>query len=109
METPVKTFALQHDLPVFQPLKVKEPELYGNYERLLSGNMPDALLVAGSNEMKEAHTKKKVELYFETDIYKASRIIKKMQKLQDHILNLWDEDSALTLGSAGESIKSLSE
>ena len=42
VETPVKTFALQHGLPVFQPLKVKEPE----FVQKLKEWQPDFIVVA---------------------------------------------------------------
>ena len=42
VETPVKTFALQHGLPVFQPLKVKEAE----FVRQLKAWQPDFIVVA---------------------------------------------------------------
>jgi methionyl-tRNA formyltransferase len=42
VETPVKTFALQHGLPVFQPLKVKEPD----FVRQLKEWSPDFIVVA---------------------------------------------------------------
>ena len=42
VETPVKTFALQHGLPVFQPLKVKEPE----FVQKLKAWKPDFIVVA---------------------------------------------------------------
>ena len=42
VETPVKTFALQHGLPVFQPLKVKEPE----FVEKLKEWRPDFIVVA---------------------------------------------------------------
>ena len=42
VETPVKTFALQHGLPVFQPLKVKEPE----FVQKLKEWKPDFIVVA---------------------------------------------------------------
>ena len=42
VETPVKTFALQHGLPVFQPLKVKEPD----FVRQLKEWTPDFIVVA---------------------------------------------------------------
>ena len=42
VETPVKTFALQHGLPVFQPLKVKEPE----FVQKLKAWQPDFIVVA---------------------------------------------------------------
>jgi methionyl-tRNA formyltransferase len=42
VETPVKAFALQHGLPVFQPLKVKEPD----FVRQLKEWSPDFIVVA---------------------------------------------------------------
>ncbi|MBO5992528.1 MAG: methionyl-tRNA formyltransferase [Acidaminococcaceae bacterium] len=42
VETPVKIFALQHDLPVFQPMKVKEPE----FVQKLKEWKPDFIVVA---------------------------------------------------------------
>ena len=42
VETPVKTFALQHGLPVFQPLKVKEPD----FVQQLKEWKPDFIVVA---------------------------------------------------------------
>ena len=42
VETPVKTFALKHGLPVFQPLKVKEPE----FVQKLKAWKPDFIVVA---------------------------------------------------------------
>ena len=42
VETPVKTFARQHGLPVFQPLKVKEPE----FVQKLKEWKPDFIVVA---------------------------------------------------------------
>ena len=42
VETPVKTFALQHDLPVFQPVKIKEPD----FVQKLKEWKPDFIVVA---------------------------------------------------------------
>lgn len=42
VETPVKSFALQHGLPVFQPVKVKDPE----FVQKLKGWQPDFIVVA---------------------------------------------------------------
>lgn len=71
-------------------LKAKCPVIYGNYLKLIKGDKKNPLVFA----------KKKGELevlpqeYFNTDIYKASREIKKMQKLTSNILSLWYENSA---------------
>ena len=42
VEPPVKTFSLQHGLPVYQPLKVKEPE----FVQQLKAWQPDFIVVA---------------------------------------------------------------
>ncbi len=42
VETPVKAFALQHELPVFQPVKVREPE----FVQKLKEWRPDFIVVA---------------------------------------------------------------
>ena len=42
IETPVKSFALQHNLPVFQPVKVKEPEFVARLKEW----KPDFIVVA---------------------------------------------------------------
>ena len=42
VETPVKAFALRHELPVFQPVKVKEPE----FVKKLKEWRPDFIVVA---------------------------------------------------------------
>ena len=46
-ETPVKAFALQHGLPVFQPLKVKEPD----FVRQLKEWNPDFIVVAAFGQL----------------------------------------------------------
>ena len=65
-------------------LKAKCPALYENYRKLLSGKTDNALVVAGNTEIDTTP-----EDYFETDIYKASREIKKMQKVNKGILSTW--------------------
>ena len=40
-------------------------------------------------ESNESEELKKQKLYLETDIYKMSRKVKKMQKLNDGILTVW--------------------
>ena len=66
-------------------LKVKCPELYANYLKLIEGKK--------SNLLGVEQTKNEVALfpqeYLETDIYKASREIKKMQKLNSNVLTTW--------------------
>ena len=66
-------------------LKAECPELYANYLKLIEGGQSSPL------EVKQI--KNEVALlpqeYLETDIYKASREIKKMQKLNSNILTTW--------------------
>lgn len=61
------------------------PELYMNYQNLLENRSPDIL--AFSNQ---PHAYKNVA-YLHTDIYAASRKMKKIQNLDDGILVCWDE------------------
>lgn len=66
-------------------LKAECPELYANYLKLIEGGK--------SNPLAMKQTKNEIELlpqeYLETDIYKASREIKKMQKLSSNVLTSW--------------------
>ena len=66
-------------------LKNECPELYANYLKLIEGEK--------SNPLAVKQTKNEVSLlpqeYLETDIYKASREIKKMQKLNSNVLTTW--------------------
>lgn len=72
--------------PTVQALLKKEcPELYANYLKLIE--------VEESNPLVVKQIEDEVELlpqeYLETDIYKASREIKKMQKLNSNVLTVW--------------------
>lgn len=73
-------------------LESKCPILYANYLKLIEENDTNYLLVK--------QIKNEVSLlpqeYFETDIYKASREIKKMQKLSSKILTLWYENMSVS-------------
>ncbi len=70
---------------VSELLKAKCPELYINYLKLIEGE--------NSNPLKMRQTKNEVALfpqeYLETDIYKVSREVKKMQKLNSNVLTIW--------------------
>lgn len=76
-------------------LEAECPELYGNYLKMI-GNDKDNPLVP---------VKKKNEIgclpveYLSTDIYKASREIKKMQKLALNILSSWYENPNINGGA----------
>ena len=72
-------------------LKTRCPLLYENYEKKLS---------IGTNVLvpKEDNSiALKPQFYFDTDIYKASREIKKMQRLKKGILTIWYENSEIDL------------
>ena len=66
-------------------LKAECPELYANYLKLIEGEKTSSFM--------ERQIKNEVVLlpqkYLETDIYKASREIKKMQKLSSKVLTTW--------------------
>lgn len=66
-------------------LENKCPELYANYMKLIEGEK--------SNPLAVKETKNEVSLlpqeYLGTDIYKASREIKKMQRLNSNVLTTW--------------------
>ncbi|MFQ7273467.1 MAG: metallophosphoesterase [Blautia producta] len=66
-------------------LKAECPELYANYLKLIE-NKEAAPLMTKQTENKIALLPQE---YLETDIYKASREIKKMQKLSSNILTIW--------------------
>ena len=62
--------------------------LYGNYQRMIEEKKENVLMI--KQESKESEElEKKQGLYLERDIYKMSRKVKKMQKLNDGILTVW--------------------
>ncbi|MCQ2424668.1 MAG: metallophosphoesterase [Lachnospiraceae bacterium] len=63
------------------------PKLYQIYERLmLAEGQPNALIQQQNGSTKPTK-------YLSTDIYEASRVIKKMQKIHSNILSIWAETS----------------
>lgn len=72
--------------PTVQSLLEAEcPELYGNYLKLIEGETSNPLVIMqAKNEIALLPQE-----YLETDIYKASREIKKMQKLNSNVLTTW--------------------
>lgn len=64
-------------------LKAQAPQLYKSYQKLLESPKENALIPY------EPDIPIDVTPYYSTDIYSASRIIKKMQKLEDNILSIW--------------------
>ena len=69
-------------------LEEKCPKLFGEYVKLLEGSKENILAIK-----QETDTALLPQLYLDTDIYKASREIKKMQKLSSNILSFWYEDA----------------
>lgn len=65
-------------------LKAHRPDLYLEYKKNKKQN--NALMLSNSNVKN-----KKTVLYLDTNIYKASREMKKMQKLDNNILAKWED------------------
>lgn len=68
-------------------LKEQCPQLYTNYQKLIEGKRTDPLMA----KQKETQLAMVPQLYLDTDIYKASREISKMQRLGSRILTIWNE------------------
>ncbi len=75
------------DMPAL--LQSTRPDLYGNYLKQVEGNAAFALALR-----KKTDPVPDPQLYLETDIYRASREIKKKQKLSSNILSIWVEPPA---------------
>ncbi len=69
-------------------LKNECPSLYGNYKRYIKDANKNSLVMVNKSAVSNS---KMPQLYLETDIYKASREIKKMQKLNSNILSTWHD------------------
>lgn len=64
------------------------PTIFGEYVKLLKGNGENPLA-----PKQQTNVAILPQTYLDTDIYKASREIKKMQKLHSNILSSWYEDT----------------
>lgn len=64
------------------------PKIFDNYVKFLGGNGENPLAL---KQLKDRSVSRRV--YLGTDIYQASRKIKKMQKLNSNILTFWSEDA----------------
>lgn len=73
-------------------LKGQCPQLYANYQKLIEGKKANPLML----KQKETELALLPQIYLDTDIYKASREISKMQRLGSRILTIWNE----TLGGS---------
>lgn len=76
-------------------LKRECPNLYTNYLKLIEGGKINPLAMKQQAENEIALLPRE---YLETEIYKASREIKKLQKLQQKILTVW-YDKPLNINS----------
>lgn len=66
-------------------LKAQCPTLFSNYDKALCGENANSLAVL----KRDTELIVKPKLYLSTDIYVASRILNKMQKLNSNILTVW--------------------
>lgn len=66
-------------------LKSNCPDIYANYLKQIESNSDAALILNNSSIVRPP------QFYLDTDIYRASREIKKMQKLSSNILSIWIE------------------
>lgn len=64
------------------------PHMYNRYVRLAQSNQENPFALEEKNGLTT-----KPQAYFDTDIYKASREIKKMQKIDSNILSFWYDDT----------------
>lgn len=69
-------------------LEENHPVMFGKYVKLLKGNSENPLALKQQTNIAVLP-----QTYFDTDIYKASREIKKMQKLGSNILTSWYENT----------------
>ena len=69
-------------------LKAKCPILFSSYSKILCTEKANALAIIES----DTDLTVKPKLYLSTDIYVASRILKKMQKLNNNILTIWNDN-----------------
>lgn len=69
-------------------LKSHCPLLYSNYNKALTGDKRNIFAIKESDNELTLQP----QLYLSTDIYAASREIKKMQKLNSNILSIWHDN-----------------
>lgn len=67
-------------------LETKRADLFQNYKNMLAQSNGNSMQL-----QKMFSLSSKSEFYFGTEIYRASREIRKMQKLNSHILSAWYE------------------
>lgn len=69
------------------------PTIYANYLKLIENNKEKAII------SKKSEIVKTPQIYLDTEIYSASREIKKMQKLSSNILSIWIEPKVKKLSN----------
>lgn len=70
-------------------LNDKCPKMFENYQKLLEGGATNAVAI---QKFDKSELMLKPELYTDTDIYKVSRELRKMQKLNSNILSTWNDN-----------------
>lgn len=71
-------------------LKMERPDLYQNYLNFLGKDTNNWIALETKSSLSQAP-----ECYFDTDIYRASREVRKMQKANMNILSAWYEKTIL--------------
>ena len=69
-------------------LKNECPMMYANYQRYIKDPDNKSLMIANKPAVSNSTMS---HIYLDTDIYRASREIKKMQKLHSNILSTWHD------------------
>ena len=64
-------------------LKNRCPKIFSEYKKNYKNNRKNPLVIRRNKNIISS------EIYLETDIYRTSREMKKMQKLNSHILTFW--------------------
>lgn len=77
-------------------LEEKCPKIFDKYIKFLEGNNENPLALKQQKDRRVSRRR-----YLDTDIYQASREIKKMQKLSSNILTVWDEGILSKRGRIG--------
>lgn len=75
-------------------LELKCPALYANYIKMLKGESQTNIALFNNDNVA---LDMPPQVYLNTDIYKASREIKKMQRLDSKILSTWHEPTQLMI------------
>lgn len=69
-------------------LKKECPDLYENYKRIEKESSNENSLLIVNNKVKEKDSS--FIMYLDTNIYRVSKLVKKMQRLESNILTYWN-------------------